>query len=96
MLKPLSNLELFERDHSIGKFVQRCTLLLIGLVFFSPAWSAIEIGGSIETDTTLQAGETYHVISNLTINDGVTLTVPAATVLKADSSVSIQVINPAG
>lgn len=66
-------------------------LCAFGLLLSGPAWTAIEIGGSIGSNMTLQAGETYHITSNLLINPGVTLTIPAATVLKAGPGIRIQV-----
>ena len=67
-------------------------LLAVMLVFLPiSSWSAIEIGGLIDSDTTLQAGETYHVTSSLTVAEDATLTIPQGTVLKCESSVWIRV-----
>ncbi|TVR96890.1 MAG: hypothetical protein EA418_04365, partial [Wenzhouxiangellaceae bacterium] len=66
-------------------------LVALTLALAVPAWSAIEISGAIATDTTLEAGATYHVTGTLTVGADAILTVPAGTVLKANSGVRIQV-----
>ena len=51
----------------------------------------IPISGTISENTTLTAGATYHVTGSLNVASGVTLTVPAGTVLKAETAISITI-----
>ena len=68
-------------------------LMVFVLVVVGSALQAapIEISGSIDEDTTLVQGATYHVTGALTVTEDVTLTIPHGTVLKSDSTVWIRV-----
>jgi hypothetical protein len=55
-----------------------------GMLLASPAYAFIALNGTISGDTTLLAGEVYHLTGGVDVAPGVTLTVLAGTVMKAE------------
>ncbi len=49
----------------------------------SAAMAFVPLSGPITTDTTLVAGEVYHLTGTVDVDSGVTLTIPAGTIVKA-------------
>jgi hypothetical protein len=54
------------------------------LLATSSAVAFVPLSGPITTNTTLVAGEVYHLTGNADVLPGVTLTIPAGTVIKAE------------
>ena len=65
-----------------------CLLVLWGVLSPSQAQAQKNLSGTISVDTTLDTvgGVIYHVTGNVTVNNGVTLTIDPGVVLKFDLS----------